>query len=193
MRPARAGLSRSTPLFRNTWGSLAVLGVVAIIAFGLPLLDHLVPAERPLPAGTVLVVGGGVSLLPPPGVRLDVTRTRSSADRGSALLVAGDVRIAVVVLPYRGKLDGAADRLRRKITRADRTRLTGADTPVRTTRGVAGVRGRYDSAGRTGEYAVFVAGHRSVEVTASGTETGLARLRPGLDATVSSVAFGSGR
>ena len=107
MGPARPGL------VRNTVGSLAVLGVVAFFAIGLPYFDHFFPPDRSLPAAAY-VVGGDVSVVPPLGARLDVTRTRPGADRGTALLQWGDVRIAVVVLPYRGDLNGAAQRLDRK-------------------------------------------------------------------------------
>src|SRR5256885_3226145 len=102
-------------LLRETWCSLGVLAVVGTVAFGLPAIDRAVPGTRPVPPDQAYVVGGGVSVIPPPGAVLDVTRTRPRTDRGSALFVLGAVRYAVLVSPYTGDLTAAADRLRHRL------------------------------------------------------------------------------
>ncbi len=186
MGPAQAGL------LRNALGSLAVLGVVALIAFGLPLLDRSLPAHRRIASDVPYSVGGAVIVVPPRGSSLDLTQTRPGEDRGTALFVVDGVRVALVVGPYDGSLDEATARLRSKITRMAGFQVTGAYRPVRTTEGVSGVRGAYTSPGRIGEYAIFVADEMSVEVTASGPEHRLRQILPRLDATLRSVTFGAG-
>jgi hypothetical protein len=166
-----------TGLLRNLAGSLAVLAVAGLIAFGLPAVDRAVPGERPVPAGQRYFVAAGVSLLPPPGALLDVTKTRPGPDRGTALFVLGPVRFAIVVDLFEGTLHDAAARLRRKITASRGYQVTGHETPVTTATGLAGLQGGYTAPGRAGRYSVFLAGGRAVEVTVSGTE---ARLRGAL-------------
>ena len=180
-------------LLRDTLGSLAVVGVVAVVAFGLPFLDRRVPDTRPVAAGVLYPVGGGVSVAPPPGAHLDVTRTRPGPDRGTALFLVREVRVVVVVTPYRGDLQGASERLRNKIVRVADAQLSGDDGPIRTGSDVVGRQGRYSGQGRAGTYAVFVANGRSAEVTVSGSEGDLARLSAEIDAMVSSLTFGGGR
>src|SRR5215468_787424 len=100
-------------LLREALCSLGVLAVVGTIAFGLPAIDRAVPDTRAVPAGQPYGVGGGITVIPPPGARLDVTRTRPRSDRGSVLFVLGEVRYAVLVLPYSGGLEAEGARLRR--------------------------------------------------------------------------------
>ena len=204
MGPARARL------VRDTVGSLAILGIVALAAFGLPLIDRWMPDNRPVAAGEPYPVGGGVSVVPPPGAVLVPSRTRPGAERGTALFQVGwipprrieirgtriengsaqGVRLAVVVTPYRGDLSAATERLRRKISRTG-SAVTGTEEPVRTGHDVDGRRGGYVSAGRVGAYAALVADGHAVELTASGTEAGLRDVD--LDAMIRGITFGAGR
>jgi len=185
------GLARAG-LLRDTLGSLAVVGVVAVVAFGLPFLDHRMPDTRPIAAGVPYQVGGGVSVDPPARALLDVTRTRPGTDRGTALFVVSEVRVAVVVTPYRGDLEGASARLRNKIVRVSDAHTTSGDAPITTRGGVVGRQGRYTEPERSGTYAVFIADGRSAEVTASGSTDDLAALGPELEAMVCTLTFGSG-
>jgi hypothetical protein len=184
--PPRAGF------VRNALGSLAVLVVVAVIAFGLPLLNRLLPAGRSVIDSRPYRVGAGVTVLPPPGARLDVTRTRPGDQRGTVLFVADGVRVVLVVSPFSGTLTQGADRLRKKITRSAGYQVTVGERPVHTDQGVPGVRGAYSSPGRVGEYAVFVADDLTVEVTASGPEDRLHRASAALDRSLRSLTFGGG-
>jgi len=187
MGPARAGL------VRNALGSLAIAGVVAVIALGLPRINRLMPAGRPVVAGAPYTVGAGVSVVPPGGSYLDVTKTRPSDDRGTALFVAGGVRLVVVVSPYRGTLEQAAGRLRRKITETAGYQVAGRESPVLTGNAVPGLRGAYASPGRLGDYAVFVANGLAVEVTASGPEHQLRAFIAAVKRCLRSVNFGGDR
>lgn len=186
MGPPRAGF------VRNALGSLAVLGVVAIIAFGLPLLNRLLPADRPVADSAPYRVGAGVTVVPPPGAHLDLTRTRPGDARGTVLFLAAGVRLVLVVTPFSGTLTQGADRLRSKITKSAGYQVTVGERPVRTEQGVPGVRGAYSSPGRVGEYAVFVADDLSVEVTVSGPESRLREASGVLDRSLRSVTFGGG-
>jgi hypothetical protein len=183
MGPALSGL------VRNALGSLAVLATVAVMAFGFPLLDRCLPAVRPVAANVAYHVGAMVSVVPPPGASIDLTRTRPGDDRGTALFVLNGVRLALVVGPYRGTLAGAVTRLHDKITNTTGFQVTGADRTVNTNQGVSGRRGAYSSPGRLGEYAVFVAGDVSVEVTASGGEQPLRGVLAELDTSLRSIVF----
>jgi hypothetical protein len=178
---------------RNAWGSLAVLAAVAVIAFGLPLLDRALPSAQTLPEGRPYDVGASISVVPPGGARVDVTGTRPGPDRGTALFLVGGVRLLVVVSPYQGSLPAAADRLAAKITHSTGFQVARAGQPIRSSQGVSGLLGGYASPGRLGEYAVFVAGDRSVELTASGPENELRANAPALAASVQSVLFGAAR
>jgi len=178
-----------TRLWSNLYGSLAVLAVVGLIAFGLPALDRALPAERPVPAGQRHVVGGGVTVLPPPGAMLDVTKTRPRADRGTALFVLGSVRYVIVVDPFVGTLPAAATRLRQKITATRGYQVAGRETPVATDAGLGGLQGGYTAPGRAGRYSVFLAGGLAIEVTVSGTDTHLRDALGGIEASTRSLAY----
>ena len=45
------------------------------------------PAERPVPTDRPYVIGGGVTVVPPPGARIDVTETRPTQDAGTVLFI----------------------------------------------------------------------------------------------------------
>jgi hypothetical protein len=187
MGSAQAGFAR------NAWGSLAVMAAVAVIAFGLPLFDSTLAADRSLAQGLPYDVGAHVSVVPPGGAQVDVTGTRPGADRGTALFLVGGVRLVVSVSPYQGSLPAAANRLAVKIIHSTGSQVTPAGQPIRSVQGVAGLRGGYDAPGRLGEYAVYVSGNRSVELTASGPGDELRARTPALTASVRSVRFGAAR
>jgi hypothetical protein len=185
------GLARAG-LLRDALGSLAVVGVVAVIAFGLPFLDRHLPDTRPMSAGVPYQVGGGVTVEPPAGALLDVTKTRPESNRGTVLFTVGGVRVAVVVTPYRGDLDGATNRLRNKIMRVGAGQIINGDAPISARGGVVGRQGTYTGQDRVGTYTVFIAGGRSAEVTASGSNDDLTRLASDFDAMVRTLTFRSG-
>jgi hypothetical protein len=183
MAPARPGL------IGNALGSIAIVALVAFIAFGLPLLDRTLPATRTLPPGARFAVGGGVTLVPPAGAALDVSQSRPGPQRGAALFIVGPVRVAVVAAPFTGALSQADRRLRDQIAAKPGYRVDASETPVRSRAGVDGLAGRYTAPGRTGSYAVFVADGRTVNMTASGPGADLGRIRPAVEASVRTLAF----
>lgn len=191
MGPTQTGLAPG--LVRNALGSLAVLSVVALIAVGLPALDRSMPAIRPAPAGEPYAIGAGVSIVPPEGASVDVSRTRPGEYRGTVLFLVEGVRFSVAARPHPGDLEQAADQLRSKITGPAGFQVTGSPREARTEQGVPGVRGTYLAPGRVGEYAVFVHDALAVEATASGPETALREVSPRLDASLGTIAFPTDR
>lgn len=181
-----------TRLTRNALGSLAVLAVVAAIWIGLPALNRAVPAARTLPAGRPYSVGGGVTLMPPPGAQYDITKAVKGRDgsSGAALFVLGDARFTVTVLPFTGSLSAAGAGLRTAITRGRGYQLLGRETPTQTTQGVPGVQGGYSTATGTGRYAVFVHGGLAVQATFAGSDLDQGRVFTALTASVASISFG---
>jgi len=178
-------------LLRNLWASLAVLATVAVIGIGLPAINALLPAARPVSASEAYVVAAGVSLRPPVGARVDVSRTAPGTNEGAVLLLLGSVRYAVVITPYHGSLSGAATRLRAKIELTRGAHVVGEETSVATAQGVAGRAGTYASPDRLGRYAVFVAEGLAVEVTAAGPVADLRAALPAVTDSTRSLSFRS--
>jgi hypothetical protein len=176
-------------LLWNLAGSLGILLTLAVIYAGLPRIDRALPAERPVAAHRPYQVGGGVSVMPPPGAMLDVTRTRPGARQGAVLFVIGPVRYVIVVIPFDGDLDAATARLRRKITNAPGHLLTGSELAISTSTGLSGRQGGYTAPGRAGRYAVFLAARVSIEVTASGSDAELSRVGGQISASTRSIAY----
>src|SRR3982751_439476 len=101
----------------NLLAGCAVAAVLGLIAFGLPAVDRALPASRPVPPGVPYDVGAGVSVRPPPGAQVDLTRTRPGTGSGTAVFLLGAVRYALTVRPYAGSLAEAAQAVRAKLTR----------------------------------------------------------------------------
>ncbi|MEU4692187.1 hypothetical protein [Actinoplanes sp. NPDC023714] len=169
--------------------ALVLVLVLAGLAFGLPMLDRSVPAERAVPAGEPYEVGAGVTLVPPPGATLDVTGTRPGEDRGTALFRIGPVRYAVAVQPFDGDLTAAANSLRQRITGTNGYQVTGTQLAVSTAGGLAGVQGGYTAGNRGGRYAVFVAHGLTIEVTVSGGDAELDHTLPAIDASTRTLRY----
>jgi hypothetical protein len=178
-------------LLRNSLWSAAVLGVVAGLGFGLPAVNDALPAAKPIPTDRPYLVGGGISVVPPPGAQLDVTKTVPGGDRGTALFVIGGIRYAIVVVPFAGSLASATSQFRTKITATRGYQVTGKETPTRTAQGVTGLQGGYSSPGRDGRYAVFLSEETAVEVTFAGVDLELHGALAALETSVASIAFGA--
>jgi hypothetical protein len=172
---------------RNLGWSLAVLAVLAAVGYGLPAVNAALPAARPVPTDRPYDLGGRVSVVPPSGALLDVTRTRP----GSTLFVVDGVRYLLVVAAADGTLDDSVGQLRQKISANRGYQVTGPETPVRTGQGVLGRQGGYTSPGRDGRYAVFRWGRTAVQVTIAGADPDLRRTLPALTSSVLTLAFGA--
>jgi hypothetical protein len=162
---------------------------LAGLAFGLPALDRALPAERPVPADRPYPIGAGVSVVPPPGAAVDLTRTRPGPRRGSAVLLFGPVRYAIVVQPFQGVLGDAIDRLRRRITGNAGYQVTGAEVPITTDTGLAGRQGSYTAPGRGGRYAVYLVDGLAIDVTITGDSVELGRVLGDIETSMRSIRY----
>lgn len=171
----------------NLLGAVAVAGVLAGLAFGLPALDDALPAGRPVRAGEPYLIGAGVTVVPPPGAVLDVTGTRPADNQGSVLFRLGPVRYSIVVRPFDGTLAAAATALRRRITQTAGYQVTGAQLTITTHGGIAGLQGAYAAPGRGGRYAVFVAAGHTIEVTVGGADLDLGRTLAAIESSTRTI------
>jgi hypothetical protein len=160
---------------------------LAGLAFGLPALDRALPAERSVPADRPYPIGAGVSVVPPPGASVDLTRTRPGFRRGAAVLLLGPVRYVITVRPFRGPPDEAIARLRRRITANAGYQVTGAEVAVATDSGLTGRQGSYTAPGRGGRYAVYLVDGLAVEVTVTADRIDLGPVLAGIEASMRSI------
>ncbi|NJC68975.1 hypothetical protein HC031_04420 [Planosporangium thailandense] len=172
-------------LRRNTLGSLGILAVIAAIAAGLPALDRALPRERTVRSGTAYPVTDAITVVPPPGARLDAGQTRPGRDVGQAVFLVGRVRFAILVSPDRLTPEAAAARLRTRLRDGLGASAIEAGAP-----GAAGaLTGRFRLGTDGGWYAVRVFDERAVvDATASGPPADLADLLPAIQASAASIA-----
>jgi hypothetical protein len=175
-------------LLRNLASSVAVLAVILFVAFGLPAINRMVPAGNDQVGGRAYGVGAGVTVVPPADARIDPASTRPGSDRGTVLFLVGPVRYVIVVNPFGGSVEQAAEKLRNKITSTRGYQLTDGEHPYATAGGLNGIQGCYSAPGRLGRYAVLLSDGRSIEVTVSGTEGELAAQMPQIEASIASIA-----
>jgi hypothetical protein len=173
----------------NLLGALSLVLALAGLALGLPALDSTLPSDRPVASDRPYAVGGGVTVVPPPGSRIDVTQTRPTDHSGTVLFRLGQVRYLITVRRFDGDLDAAADRLRQRITGTAGYQVTGTELTVATGSGLAGLQGGYTAPGRGGRYLVFVAAGRTIEVTVSGDDLDLGRTLPAIDASTRTLRY----
>lgn len=176
-------------LLRNAMCSLGVLAIIGGISVGLPAFNRAVPATRAVAPDRPYPLGGGVTVVPPPGAVVDLGETRHAVDRGRALFVLGRVRYELTVAPYRGDLEAAAERLRARLRERERYRITNSAGAVRGEAELVGWLGDISPGARdrTGRYALFLSGKRLVEVVVTGPPEELARWLADVEASVASI------
>jgi hypothetical protein len=174
---------------KNLLGALSLVLALAALALGLPALNQALPADRPVPTDRPYAVGGGVTVVPPPGARIDVTETRPDDDAGTVLFRLGPVRYLITVRRFDGDLTAAADGLRQRLTGTAGYQVTGTELTIATGSGLAGLQGGYTGPGRGGRYAVFVADGRTIEVTVSGADLDLGRTLPAIDESTRTLRY----
>jgi|SRR5579859_4961623 len=170
---------------RNVAGCLAIVAILAGLAYGLPAVNAAIPAGQTVAADRPFPLGNGVTVRPPVQTQLDVTKS----GRGTTLFLRGGVRYLLVVQRFDGSLDDVAAQVRQKITANRGYQVAGPETPTRTDEGVPGRQGGYTSPGRNGRYAVFLARGVAVQVTIAGADLDLRTALPDLTASVLSLRF----
>jgi hypothetical protein len=177
----------------NLGAALTMLAILAGLTFGLPAVDASIAAVRPVEAGQPYPVGAGVTVVPPAGATVDLTRTRPAARRGSAVLLVGPVRYAIGVQPFRGTLDEAIARLRRTVTENAGYQVTGTEVTVVTDSGLTGRQGSWTAPGRGGRYAVYLIDGLAIEVAVTGTTVDLGTALPAVEASARTIRYRAGR
>ncbi|WP_412541001.1 hypothetical protein R8Z50_35410 [Longispora sp. K20-0274] len=160
--------------------------MLAALLFGLPAVNRALPAERSLPAGQELAIGYGVTITPPVGARVDVTRTLPN--RGVLALVLHGLDFRAEAKTTSDGVDGLAGRLRTRVQNQRGVQVTGDAREVHTDAGVRGLRGTFSSTGRDGIYAAYVANGIGVQITVSGTA--LAEQVGAVEQSLAGLRFG---
>jgi hypothetical protein len=173
MTTNQAASSGFLGLDRRGWpGTIAVAVVAAAIALGLPLLNHLVAADRHLGNGTVLTVGRGVSFEVSDGWHLDRRGTRAgSAD---VVIDRGPLSLEVRARATSGSLELEYGRVADEIRRTPGVQLFNDASPIETTTGLRGLRGSYTGPATEGRFAVFTTDGTTVVVLVKGPPVVLA-------------------
>jgi hypothetical protein len=173
----------------NAWCSLGILAVIGAIGVGLPAVDRAVPSLLALTPGAPYRVADRVTVVPPPGARLDLRETRPGQEAGRALFHVGGVRYAVVVTTDRIDVGTAATRLVTRLRDSAGARPVDGEATLppglapETTRV-----GRFRTGATDGWYAVRVLGPRTVvDVTATGAPGDLAGRLPDILASTASI------
>jgi hypothetical protein len=174
----------------NLLAAAIMVTILAGLAFGLPAVDAALPDERPVPADRPYRIGAGVSVLPPAGAVIDLTRTRPADRRGTVVFVVGEVRYAITVQPSSSTLDEALARLRRRITATPGYRATGTEAAVTTDTGLIGRQGSYTAPDRGGRYATFLVDGLVIEVTVAGDGADRGPALAGIEASTRSIRYG---
>jgi len=173
----------------NAWCSLGILAVIGVIGVGLPAVDRAVPSLLALTPGAPYRVADRVTVVPPPGARVDLRETRPGRDTGRALFLVGGVRYAVVVTTDRIDVAAAATRLVTRLRDNTGARPVGGDDtlPAGLTPETTRV-GRFRTGAADGWYAVRLLGSRTVvDVTATGAPGDLAGRLPAIRASTASI------
>jgi multidrug resistance efflux pump len=176
---------------RNLLGGAAVLATILGIVFVLPAIDRAVPADRAAPAHRQ-TIAEGISVVPPTGA-LIAKRTRAGSTTGSILFLIGPARYVISVEPFEGDVVKASQRLRTKIQSMRGYQVTGAESTVVTTSGLAGLGSEFTAPGRSGRYIAFVVPGRAVEVTVNVSETDLQQALLPIDASIASISWSGGK
>jgi hypothetical protein len=149
-----------------------------------------VPSTRDVPPGTPYRVTDAVTVVPPPGAKVDLRETRPGQDSGRALFFVGGIRYGVVVVSDE-RIDAGTAAARLVARLHDNTGaqpFDGAD-PLPDGLAAATTRiGRFRTGATDGWYAVRVLGSRTVvDVTATGRPAELAGRLPDIRTSTASI------
>jgi hypothetical protein len=173
----------------NIAGCAAVLAAVGAVSLGLPAIDAAIPSQRSISSTTPLVIGPGVSVLPPAHAMLDARGTAPSSNL--VRLDADGLTYRIQVRDYGGPLDRFAAGLRDAIGHRAGPQAIGDETDVRTGDGVPGRAARFTNTdGTSGRYAAYLDNTVGVWVVVSGPDDSMLHHDGGIDRTLASLRFG---
>jgi len=148
---------------------------VGAVAFGLPLLNTLVSAGRPIPAGTELSAGRGVRLQLPGGWHME----GGPESGGSSVTIhRGPTTLEVRTAPSEGSLAEAYGRVADQLRGARGVQLFTDASTVVTPSGLVGRRGSYAGPTVEGRFLVLDDGDTTIVATLKAPP---GELRDGVD------------
>jgi len=175
-------------LDRRTIAPAVVIAViVAFYAVVIPYVDGFVDHDSAVQAGTSLVIGNDVSIVPPAG--WEVT-DRTALDAGSLELHNSGIIVNASVGPSTGELDdllayedGVVDDAESGVVHHEASSIVAAD-------GTAGLEEHWDGVNTEGLLAVFSDGTLGVVISVEGPQPMVTRHQQELDQMIASVRFG---
>ena len=173
---------------RTITPAVIVAAIVTFYAVLIPYVDGLVDHDSAVEAGTSLVIGGDVTIVPPAG--WEVT-DRTALDAGSLELHNSGIIVNANVGPFAGELDellayadGIVDDAETGVAHHEASSIVAAD-------GTAGLEEHWDGVNTEGLLAVFSDGTLGVVIAVEGPEPMVTRHQKELDQMIASVRFGA--
>ena len=173
---------------RTITPALVIAAIVIFYSVVIPYADGLVDHDSAVEAGTNLVVGSDVSIVPPAG--WEVT-DRTALDEGSLELHNSGIIVNATVGPFTGELDdllgyadGIVDDAETAVVHHEASSIVAAD-------GTPGLEEHWDGLNTEGLLAVFSDGEQGVVIAVEGPEPMVTRHQQELDQMIRSVRFGA--
>lgn len=173
---------------RTITPAVIIAAIVLFYAVLIPYVDGLVDHDSAVEPGTSVVIGAGVSLVPPAGWEIT---DRTALDEGSLELHNSGIIVNANVGPFNGDLDdllayadGLVDDAESAVVHHEARSIVAAD-------GTAGLEEQWDGLNTQGLLAVFSDGTVGVVITVEGPEPMVTRHQQELDQMITSVRFGA--
>ncbi len=163
--------------------------IVALVAVGLPFLNGLVSADRPVAPGAVLQVGRGVRFTAAEGWSLDVEQT--DPRRRSVVIHRGALSLRITARESNSSLDEEFQRLAAEIRDSSGAQLFNEASTFTTAGGLTGIAGSYSAPASEGRFAVLRSGDTAVRVVARGLPDAMADGLDDVNAMVQSLRIGA--
>ena len=164
--------------------TLWVLALVLLWSTIVPFIDRHVSYDVEVEPGTVLDVGSGVTIVPPPYWEID---PQTALTEGSLVVHHSGVTVTVTVGVFDGEL---SDLMASANDALDVDRITSAQTSITTSSGSVGLIEAFQSGNAHGFIAVFAEDGVGVEIEAIGPEPQIHRFESEIDDMVVSLEFG---
>ena len=120
----------------RTWpGALLIIAIAAFFAWGLPAFNARLPATAVQPAGTVVDLGHGVSVVTPAGWSADLAKTKP---KDTLALSRDTSSLVATAFPWTGTEAELVERTRNLLEGVQHFEVRRTPTPMRTAQGFAG-------------------------------------------------------